>query len=247
MDGDGDGRQSPDDKSEKARLEPPAQQLTTSGPSPVFDDGELSVDVPSTFELEEESPGMQKGAKPEAPRSLSNDRSPGASPDSQKKGTPLATMGVLGRSTRSADMLTAGERYEMASPRDKGGFESGEGNWRVWAPFLLFGVTAILNWSVTFAIGSAWDEFGHRLYFYASFSLLWVLQGWQGTKLAGLLEGTSASVQADLTPGIRWLLGVFSGWLGLAPAMLAFTSMRHGIDHIAFNINFNRLTVVGLL
>ena len=251
--------ETPNPTAEQSRVEGGTGQPAAAVPSPAFDDA-LAVDVPkTTFELDAVedaaknvtgklgalgmSPGSREGLVP-------SDRSPGSRSTSrggQSQGnTPLATLGV-GRSTRSADMLEAGDRFEMASPRDKGGFESGGASWRAWVLFLLFSITALLNWSVTFAIGAAWNELGPRLYFYFSFTCLLVFQSWQGNKLAGLLEGTSTAVGMDCMPVVRNLLGVFSGWLGLAPAVLAYCMMRGGIDHVAFNINFNRLTCLGLL
>eukprot|EP01043_Picozoa_sp_COSAG02_P046923 COSAG02_NODE_4441_length_5354_cov_3.167650_4_plen_334_part_00 len=221
--------------------------------SAVFDELELAADAEQTsrsFETEDK-------------RVSSETRSPKASADSgtttpdgntaaqlsvASPPTPsLAQMlGLYNRMSRSQDWANA-ERVEMSSPRYEGRAVRPTVTTRAWIPFTLLGSGTVLNWVATFFIGASWQSLGHRYYFTASFLSLLAVHTWQGVQLAEMLEGSAAAVMMECTAHLRVALGVVCGWLGLVPVVLAYTTLREGIDSNTFVVQFNLLSFYGLV
>lgn len=84
-----------------------------------------------------------------------------------------------------------------------------------------------------------------RYYFSFAFTVSLVVQGWQGVHLAELLEGSATAVSMQCTGHLRTVLGLFAGLFGLVPAVLAYNTLRHGVDNNAFSVNYYKLSFRG--
>jgi hypothetical protein len=233
--------------------------LATAQPSAVFDE----LDAPPSFEAEEdagEHAGPGGSGQKRALRLVSVDSNSGTSRGSTALPSPagsvdggsgqslkpMTLLGLTVRRSRSADAIKNGNRVEMSSPRDRGGFARSGATTHAWLPFALFSFATLANWVVCFAMGASWREHGHRYYFGLSFTASIVMHSYQGLRLAELLEGTATAVAMECTSGLRQLMGLFVGWLGLVPTMLAYIMLRHGVDNNAFAFQFNKLTFTSL-
>eukprot|EP01043_Picozoa_sp_COSAG02_P010787 COSAG02_NODE_387_length_23294_cov_52.630610_9_plen_413_part_00 len=262
----------PDAKTESAQLESPGSAAGslqgTAGSSAVFDEFELAQSSPAScvemvttsedadrtpraFEAEEggPSPTSQSQEVFEAEQGQSSANSGRAS---DGKVSPVSSppagrvslqqlLGLSGRVSRSQDTMNA-DRVEISSPQHEGRAMRSSMTTKTWMPFTLLGCGTVLNWVTTFAIGASWQEHGHRYYFFAAFVSSLVVHTWQGIQLAEILEGSAAAVMMECTVHLRVVLGVVAAWFGLVPVVLAYTTLREGIDSNAFVVNFNSLS-----
>ncbi len=244
----------PDATTGDAQLESPdsaAGVLERANSSAVFDELELATDAeqtPRAFEAE----GKRASPKVRSPKASADsgittpDGNTAAQLSSALPPAPsLARMLGLYR-TQSQHLMNA-DRVEMSSPRHEGRAIRPTVTTKAWIPFTLLGCGTALNWVATFTIGASWQSFGHRYYFAASFVSSIVVHTWQGVQLAEMLDGSSAAVMMECTAHLRVALGVICGWFGLVPVVLAYTTLREGIDSNVFVIQFNLLSFYGLV
>lgn len=224
----------PDTKTEKARLESPQSAAALSPTATSFEAENDNNGAGQGFE--EEAGGPQTPRTPRTPRTQQSGTGRGPVALKQMKHS-------LGMQT--TDLMVPG-RINMASPRDRHGAVRTGPTTRAWIPFLLLACAVMLNWVVTFALGASWQEFAHRYYFMSAFTTSLIMQSWQGIQLAGVLDGTQTAVSMDLSGHLRGALGLFAGWFGLVPAVLAYTTLRYGIDSNAFALNYFTLSLRGL-
>ena len=167
----------------------------------------------------------------ETPRQIQQPRS---------RNTLQRTLGLL------SDDLMNQQRIDMYCPRDRGGSMRPGPTLHAWGPFLLFAWATLLNWTATFALGASWEEYGHRYYFSVCFFGALVVQTIQGIHLAELLESSETAVSMQCTDHLRQLAGVLAAWFGLAPAVLAYSTLRSGIDSNTFAAIYLQVSFRGL-
>jgi hypothetical protein len=243
----------PDTEVEKKRLESPAASaagLATSGASFEAEPGQTMMSPRGGSADLEQKNGLSRPlsadfeAGEDVEKQLSGDASQPqyAAPGLVSPGN-MALKRTLGLLT---DDLMNVSRIDMTCPRERAGFALPGATYHAWVPFVFFSFATLLNWVVTFAFGASWQEYGHRYYFTAAFVGSLLVQSCQGIHLAELLEGSATAVAMECTGHLRGAIGLIAGWCGVSQAVLAHSTLRHGIDSNAFAANYYVISYRGL-